>query len=427
MRKIKNFERLAITETRKVALEIIEAGLEAIDTEKIIHQSVKLEKETLTINDLQIDLKNKNLYICGIGKCAYKAAASLENILGSQIKGGIVMGVEPGSLKYLKYIQGTHPLPSETNTRGTNELLKFAKERGEKDLILTIISGGGSALLTCHNTLTCADESLLTQTMFQNGANIKEMNILRKHLSLARGGNLAATAHPAQVISLIFSDVPTNDISLIASAPTVLDTTTKQDAITIVEKYNLDRCCGLVKDLILETPKDKSLFAKTTNLLLLTNETALKAMQNTARAHGWNAEIISKEKTGEVSSVLDDIIFDLRAAVPKTVLLYGGETTMKGDLQGDGGRNQELAMRAATHIDEGELIIALASDGRDHSDIAGAIADSTVLKIIQDKQIDLRSFLKLHSASNFAQETSTDIITGDTGSNISDLIIAMKE
>ena len=221
MGKISNFESLTVTPLRKTALGIAEAGLSAIDTERVISKTVRLENEDLIVNNQKFSLEGeKRIFVVGIGKCSLETAGVIEKILGDLIIDGVVVDVDVAGnkLKKIRALQGTHPLPSEANVRAMDEVLKILQDLNEDDIVIFLISGGGSTLL-CQPSgdFSYNDEANLLKTLFKSGADIREINTVRKHLSLARGGFLAAKAYPARVISLISSDIPGDDIEFIAS------------------------------------------------------------------------------------------------------------------------------------------------------------------------------------------------------------------
>ncbi|MFZ2969583.1 MAG: DUF4147 domain-containing protein, partial [Minisyncoccia bacterium] len=188
--KIKNYKELAKTTARKIALEIAEAGLSAIDTKTVINKNIRLEKKALFIKGYRISLKDINrIFVAGIGKCAFDAAAALEKVLGDRLSGGIAIDIkEPPAFKKIRAFKGTHPLPSKDNFKASKELVKFLGELGKNDLVIFIVSGGGSTLLYLPKDKNCVEESKIVESLFKAGAPIQEINSVRKHLSLARGG-----------------------------------------------------------------------------------------------------------------------------------------------------------------------------------------------------------------------------------------------
>src|SRR3989344_2950392 len=307
MSRIKNFDEIAISPARRAALEIAEAALDAVDTRKTVKENIRFENGKLYIKNLSYSLeKTKKIAVVGIGKCAMEAASELENILGDHLYGGIVLDVYESykcTLQKIECFIGTHPLPSEKNIEATRKIVELLNALGEEDLVIFIISGGGSTLLCLpKGKAGCFDEKLIVVELMRRGANISEINTIRKHLSLARGGYLAKYAYPAQVISLIFSDVPGNDIEFVASGPTVKDTTTVSDTDTILAKYDILKSCGIEYCGLVETPKDGIYFKKVNNILFMSNIIALNAMKNKARELEFSAKIVTDKLSGEAKA-----------------------------------------------------------------------------------------------------------------------------
>lgn len=428
--KILNKEKLSESQLRKDAMTILEAGLAAIDTRQVIKNTISLESDALCIKDTMCSLAStKRVIFIGVGKCASEAAVAFEELLGDRLVGGVVLDVAISNTCKTQKIEcftGTHPLPTDQNVFVTKKIVEKLKGLSEDDLVLIFVSGGGSTLLCLpEEGATCVDESLILQALFKKGATIQEINTIRKHISLARGGHLARYAYPAQVISLIVSDVPGNDISFVASGPTVKDETTVVDASAILEKYGLSQFMGPAFQLI-ETPKDDMYFKKVWNILFISNEHALRAMTSEALTLGYDAEIRDSKVAGEARVVGDKILSELRATQGKKALLYGGETTVTISGHGKGGRNQELSLSLLSKIQQDELVISLASDGRDNSDAAGGICDMVTHEHAKQHDIDPATYLADNDSFTFFQKTGDDIQTGHTGSNVSDLILALK-
>lgn len=428
-RKIKNFDALAKTELRRIALRIAEKGLEEIDTSRAIRNGVRVKNGILFVHKKAFSLDhNKRFFFVGVGKCAVDAAIELEEMLGERLTGGIVLDVKHTTLlKKIKAFQGTHPFPTEVNISATKEIVEMLDALNEEDLVLVVVSGGGSTLLCYPDDMGCAEEANIVKTLMEKGATIQEMNVIRKHTSLARGGNLARYAYPARVISLIFSDVPGDDIQFIASGPTVRDTTTIQDAEEILSKYDILQTCGLESCGLLETPKEEIYFKRVENILFVSNQTALDAMKLEADLSRFSAKVCTSRLYGEAREVGLQILEKLRKESRHSILLFGGETTVTLRGKGVGGRNQEVALSVLPHINEGELILTLASDGRDNTDAAGAICDIITKKSAETLGLAPEKFLNESDSFHFFEQTKDGIFTGNTGSNVSDLIIAIKE
>ncbi len=430
--KIQNLEQLAVTDARRALLTIADAGLEAIDTRQVMREMLRAEGQTLAIGNERIDLtKIGRLVFVAIGKCAVDASLMVEKVLGDRLTRGIVLDVKPRPTSappsvHLHAFCGTHPLPSDENLRAAEAIVQTLTGLTERDLVIFVISGGGSTLLFLPQDKNDRSEIDIFNALTNAGATIQEMNMVRKHLSLARGGYLAKCAYPARVISLIFSDVPGNDISSIASGPTIKDTTTIEDAEKVLTKFNVRNSRDIGKAGLIETPKEDKYFARVTNVLAVSNVRALRAMCGAAEKLGFRAEIRGSDLMGEASEAGRTIAETLHAAPAKSVLLWGGETTVTVRGTGRGGRNLELVASALRFVRDGEEILSLASDGRDHGPFAGAICDTITKKVIADANIDLEQFLTDNDTYGLFEKIGNYLTTGDTGSNVSDLIIALK-
>ncbi|HEX8946762.1 MAG TPA: DUF4147 domain-containing protein, partial [Candidatus Paceibacterota bacterium] len=425
---IRNAEELGQTPLRRDALAIAEAAYAAIDTHIVLQEAVRLEGDVLTVAGNTYTLPpGKGVWVVGAGKSSIIAAASLEEILGARIAGGVIIDVADTGhrlpLKNLEGFIGTHPKPSEQNAAAAARLLEVLRPLGEDDVVIALVSGGGSTLLVHPEApVTVATEVAVFEELTAAGASIEEMNTVRKHLSKARGGGVAAAAYPAQVISLVFSDVPGNDLEFISSGPTVRDDTTVADAEAVIKKYHVQALSGMP---LLETPKEEKYFARVHNELLVTNVRALEAMKRAARARGYTPQIVTDRFSGKAHEIAAQVAAALRAAAPGTALLYGGESTVTlGIHVGRGGRNQELALAGLAHIADDELILPFSSDGHDNTDNAGALCDSMTKAHAVTYALDTSDYLDAHRSYDFFTTTGDALITGYTGANVSDLIIA---
>lgn len=428
MGKIQNFDALATTPERRAALEIVEAGLRAIDTEEVVRGAVELDGASVRIRGTDYTPeKEGKIFVAGVGKCALEAAQALEAILGDRIADGVVIDVHEGTLARMRAFAGDHPFPSERNIAATKEMVAMLEKTTERDLVVAIVSGGGSSLLCDPQDMTCEDEKRIVECLFRKGAPIEEVNTIRKHLSLATGGALAKYAYPARVVSLIFSDVPGDDVRFIASGPTVYDPTTVEDAKKVFQKYGVPAECPAGEQGLLETPKDEKYFARVTNLLVASNGTALEAMHRAAEKLGFAAEIKTTRFGGEARLVGAGIAEALKDAPPRSAWLYGGESVVVLKAPGGkGGRNLEVALSGLRFVPDGALVISLASDGHDNTEYAGAICDTIAKEKAAELGMDPREWLDRNDSFHFFERTGDYLMTGETGSNVSDLIIALK-
>ncbi|MEA1929294.1 MAG: DUF4147 domain-containing protein [Patescibacteria group bacterium] len=428
--RVNNRDDLVKTPAREVALDLVEAGLGAIDTGIAIKRAVTLDKGELKIDGRPVPLESTGrLLVVAIGKCALDAAMALEDILGDRISDGVAIDVrnDPSrTLERIRCLVGDHPYPTERNVNAAGEIIKLLEDARGADVIITVVSGGGSTLLCQPQNSTCQDERLLVEALFKAGATIQELNTIRKHLSLARGGYLARYAYPARLFGLIFSDVPGDNFEFIASGPTVLDPSTVEDALVVCKHYRLARETGFDASHLIETPKDQKYFAGVNNILLTSNRVALEAMAAKTTSLGYKVEIKNSQLTGEAGTVATNLINELHLATSKTIYLYGGETTVNVRGTGRGGRNQELVLNALPSIADDELVLAFASDGWDNSDVAGALGDLLIKRQAVEKDLALKDFLVDNNSYDFFDAAGGHLKTGRTGSNVSDLIITLK-
>ena len=417
--QIKNLKDLAITENRRLALEIAEVGFDSINTEKVILNSVKLENNILKINNESFDLsKFKRIKVVGFGKASCDGALALEKVLGNKIEEGVVIGLHKVSCDYIQTFAGTHPRPSEVNIEPGKKILEIADKSNEDDLLIAIVSGGGSALL-CSSQEECIQGQNIYDNFLKTGKTINEMNNIRKHLSVLKGGGLAKIAYPATVIGLIFSDVPGDNFNEVASGPTYKDETTVSDIQKIIDEYKLGEFN------LVETPKDDKYFQKVHNFVLVSNKTAVEAMDKKAKELGFETNIVSTELYEEVDEALKKI-FGVQK--DNTVVLAAGEpkleVTKKG---GSGGRNLFMGLRALKMklVNENSVFLPLASDGMDNSDSAGAVIDKITLEKVEKLGLNLDDYIDRFDAYPIFEKSSDMIMTGATGANVSDLMILL--
>lgn len=428
---IQNYADIATTPLRKDALAILEAGYMAIDTKEAMRRKFKKEGKVLFVGDTTYDLSSyEQVYVVAFGKCAAVASEVIEEVMGEVITDGVVIDVRSGAeFSRLQYHKGTHPFPSEANIAATRNIEVMLERATKKDLVVVVVSGGGSSLLCSPHDMTCETLTDITDSLFRAGATIDELNTVRKHTSRVQGGQLAALAHPATVISCVFSDVPGNNLSVIASGPTILDQTTKEDAARVLAKYHILESCTLPGCELVETPKDPSVFAQVYHTFVVTNDNMLSAMAKEAQERGYDTRIESTSTQGEASDV--GVRIARNASARKSCLLYGGETTVSvGSAQGKGGRNQEVALGALVYMIESldlsqKLVLGAASDGWDNGPIAGAIADGSVAADAVLSGLDPEVYLKNHDAYPFFEEIKAHIITGRTGANVADVYMSL--
>lgn len=423
---IHNFDDLALTPQRRDALAILTAGYEAINTGRILHSKIQLRGNELCLPGATVTCQSfDRIFFIGIGKCALDGAAAVEEILGDKLTGGIALDVRAGVLKRLKSYSGTHPFPSETNVSVTREIVQLLSRLTPRDLVLVLISGGGSSLLCLPHEINCETLTKITVELMRAGADINELNTVRKHLSQVQGGQLARLAYPARVISLIFSDVPGNDISFVASGPTVRDSTTVADAAAILAKYNILKICRLPDCQLLETPKAVRYFHHVTNLLMITSQDALAAMSAKASTLGYRPNILTDRLVGDAHQLA--LEWSAWLLTPGECRLAAGETTVVvNNPSGNGGRNQDFVLAALPRLPAGQVLVAAASDGWDNSPVAGAIGDVELMHYASDLGLAPIDYLRDNNSYHFFRAAGGHIITGRTGSNVSDLFIMLR-
>jgi len=417
---VSNFAQIALSAKRQAALSVVNAAFNAIDTPQVMASSLSLKGDLLRIKDREFNLARfQKTHVIAIGKAAHQAATALEKILGPRLAGGIVLGTSAAPCPGLQTFHGTHPLPSADNVQASGKIVQLAKGMTENDLVLVIVSGGGSALM-CWPPSECEQGRRLYQDFLRTGGSIVELNTVRKHLSALKGGGLAALLYPATVAGLIFSDVPGNHAHAVASGPTYRDETTIEDAGRILSRHHLS---GYE---LIETQKEARYFEKVSNIALVSNQVALQAMMAAARALQLNAHIISDSLYGSVADVAGKFFATARRARSAALFLAGGEPDVQVPARhGRGGRNQLLTLQAMKFISNDQLFISFGSDGQDNGDAAGAVADSETAGKAARLGLDIDAHLQALDSQTFFEKTGDLIITGPTGANVSDLMLLL--
>lgn len=420
---IKNYTDLAITKERAVVLDLIETAFASIQPQNVLSKNFIVNDSELTIKDKKINLKDyKRVFLVGFGKGSAGISKIIEEKLDEKLTKGFVIDTNQISFEKIDFTLGTHPLPSKENLDFTAKTIEKLSNLTEKDLILIVICGGGSVMFELPN-ITLEKLIEVNQTLLRSGATISEMNTIRKHLSKVKGGALIKLLFPAKIVSLIFSDVPGNDLSVIASGTTTMDKTTVDDAWTIYNKYEMG-ALELSENDFTKTPKDENVFSTTDNILMLSNLTALEAMKKRAKELKIDCEIYSDKFESEADLAGIALIEKTK---PHAILLIGGETTVKvANTDGIGGRNQEVVLAALYGLDEKTIIASFDSDGFDNSSFAGAIGDIHTLEKAKKLGINPHEFLQQNNSFSFFKNTQDGIITDRLPSNVSDLIIIYK-
>jgi hydroxypyruvate reductase len=434
---------------RQDALQIFEAGLQAVDPVAAINQYVTVSNNVLNIGDQQFNLKDYDrILIVGAGKAVAPMAKAMEDHLGNRIAAGVIVTKDKHglALKKIKVCEASHPVPDARGVTGTEEILALVEKAAERDLIICLISGGGSALLIAPvEGISLADKQEATRLLLACGATIHEFNTVRKHLSRAKGGRLAQRAYPAMVTSLILSDVVGDDLDVIASGPTVPDSSTFKDAEQILKGYGIweqlpanvrnhleKGSAGQIED----TPKsDHTAFENCSQVLVGTNLQALQAAAQKAQKLGYHPLILSSKVEGEArevarfyTAIAREVLSSNHPIEPPGCVLAGGETTVTISGEGRGGRNQEFALAAAMAIDGVHNVVVLSggTDGTDGpTDAAGAMASGATLARAREKNMDPKDFLQRNDSYSFFQKLDDLIMTGPTRTNVMDIYLLL--
>jgi len=426
---------------------IFDAGLKAADPGEAIRHSVTLEGKLLLVGDRHYDLGSfDRVMIVGAGKAAASMAAALEDILGPYLTEGIIT-TKYGhgcALNVVSVTEAGHPIPDDVGVRGSRRILDLLEGAVERDLVLCVISGGGSALLPLPaDGISLDDKQKTTQTLLDCGADIHQINTIRKHISGIKGGKLAMAALPATLVTLVLSDVIGDDLDVIASGPTVPDQSTFADCIKIVNHYDLEDelpppVIAYLKDGIEgkhpENPKaGDPVFEKTSVSIIGSCALSLTAAKQKAAALGYNATILSSSVEGETREVAQNhagIAREVQISgnpVPiPACMISGGETTVTIRGDGLGGRNMEFVLAAAIEIDglAGITVLSGGTDGTDGpTDAAGAIADGSTVQKARERGIDAARYLANNDSYHFFEATGALLITGPTMTNVMDLRI----
>lgn len=423
---IKNIQQLATSPLRKQGLQIAEAGFAAINTAAAVRKSFIFDAKKNKLKVLKQEfnlLKFKKIIVVGFGKAALEAVTEIQKILQNKITCGFVIDLKEGDLGNIVCRVGTHPRPTIVNVEATRELVAMLETCDKDDLVVAVVSGGGSALLCDPHDMSCEVEASIISALTVKGADIREINTVRKHISKVKGGQLSKIIYPATCVSLIFSDVPGDDLSMVASGPTVLDGTTTRDAELILKKYDALAMCGLSSCRLLETPKEHKYFEKVHNILVVSARQLLEACREEAENLGWKVKIYSTQYQGEAKNLGPQMASSVG---PKQCLLAAGESTVKITGKGKGGRNQEMALSALSGLAENQVLLCLASDGHDNTEAAGAIADTQTLA--RSRILNLKSdvYLANNDSFTFFEAVGDQVLTGLTGANVSDFVICLR-
>jgi hydroxypyruvate reductase len=431
---------------RELAWRVIRAALRAVDPAEAVRNAMHRHGEVLTIGERRYDLSRyRRVIVVGAGKAGAPMTLAAEEVLGERVHAGLV-NVKygyTGVTSRVRLREAGHPLPDESSLAGTQEMVELLAGATEDDLVIGLISGGGSALMMLPEvSISLADYQQLTEALLRSGATINEINTIRKHIEQVKGGRLAQLAAPAEVATLILSDVVGNPLDFIASGPTVPDTTTFADALDVLRRFGLlDQVPASVKEwlergrrgAVPETPKPGDpLFDNVATVVIGSLDVAAGAAMAEARALGFEPLLLTTFLEGEARDVgllgaalAKELIWRRRPIAPPACLILGGETTVTVRGQGKGGRNQEIALSAALAMAglENALIVALATDGTDGpTDAAGGMVDGRTLERAEGMGLDARRALADNDSYALLQQIGDLLVTGPTNTNVNDLL-----
>ncbi|NPB04526.1 MAG: glycerate kinase [Thermotogae bacterium] len=428
--------------TKETLIELFLRGIETVSPENLIRENLRIFGPFVKVVRFRF---RGGVHVLGSGKAAFRMAAETERTLRDRILGGVVLGPkgeETPVSKRIKFLTGTHPLPSQENLRATEEVLNYLASLSREDRFIFLLSGGTSALLEKPiPPLTLEELAVTTDLLLKSGMPIEELNVVRKHLSLVKGGRLSQITE-AKGYVLVLSDVVGDDLSSIGSGPFYPDPSTYTDAYTLLREYGLwDRVPANVRGVIEagmegQIPETlKEMPRRIRHIIIGNNRRFLLSVRDSARRMGLRVRIITDTLRGEareVAKVLHamarHVAFRREPFSPPILLLFGGETTVSVKGEGIGGRNQELALAFLLEM-EGDakiLLLSAGTDGIDGStDAAGAVVGNEDLKHMDRKE--MRKYLRRNDSYNFHRRYGTLLITGPTGTNVADVVLLYVE
>lgn len=426
---------------------IARAALAAVTPEGCLRRALRLQGERLAVAGQTYDLSLvRHLLVVGFGKASARMAAALEDILGERITAGLVVTADGYRVptRRVEVVEAAHPVPDARGLAAARRITELVSGAKEGDLVIVLISGGGSALFTLPaEGITLEDLMRTNELLLRSGAKIQELNAVRKHLSRVKGGQLARLAAPAQVLSLILSDVPGDPLDSIASGPTAPDPTTFQDAARILKRYGLwdkvplgvrARIEAGLEEKVPDTPKPGDpVFGQVQNVIVGSGRAAAEAAAEEGEKLGYRALILTTTLEGEArevakvfSALARELVRFRRPLPPPALLIAAGETTVTVRGDGSGGRNQELALAAALGIQglPGVALMSLGTDGRDGpTDAAGGLVDGDTITRLEAAGVDPEEALVQNDSYHALRAAGDLLVIGPTGTNVADLVL----
>jgi glycerate 2-kinase len=430
-------------DSRVAAEAIWQAALAAGEVGPLLRRSFQRRGDLVQVGDRAIDLSRiDRVVVLGCGKAGAAMALAVEDILGDRVGAGFVV-VKDGHLAATRTVvlaEAGHPVPDARGVQAAGRLLELASGAAADDLVIVLVSGGGSALTPAPaGDVTLAEKQTVTRSLLAAGAAIGELNTVRKHLSRFKGGQLARAAAPALVVTLVLSDVIGDPLDVIASGPTAPDPTTFTEALKIMRMRGLladapfsvrARLQAGARGEVLETPKPRDpIFGRVGHVIIGNNQLVVNAAMERARSLGYHSEVLTRELQGEARHMAQVLIERTRALEPPACLIAAGETTVTVRGQGRGGRCQEFALAAALSIegDDGLTVLAAGTDGTDGpTDAAGAVVDGSTVTRGRRAGLDMRAALDDNDAYRVLRATGDLIVTGPTNTNLLDLYLVVR-
>ncbi len=431
------------SKAKEIALNVIEHAIRRADPYEMVMDSVKLKDSKIIVEGREFEAEN--VYVVAIGKASCPMAKAIEDILGERIKEGVAVTKYGYSmpLSRIDVIEAGHPIPDENSVRGAERGIEIAKKVGKEDLLIVLVSGGGSALFVMpEDGISLEDKVRTNELLLKSGAKIHEINTVRKHISKVKGGKFVKNVR-GTVVSLIVSDVVGDDLEVIASGITVRDPTTFEDAYRILRLRGIwDRIPDSVRrhiELGMKGKREETLkedLSNVHNFLICGMGKVCEFAMEKAKEMGYPAHVITSTLEGEakhagtvIASIVQEIWRNGRPFERPVVLIFGGETTVtiSGEA-GKGGPNQELALSSAKKIAglRGCCIASVDTDGTDGpTDAAGGIVDSYTAEVLESRGIDLDEYLAKHDAYEALKIANGLVITGATRTNVNSIVVAV--
>jgi glycerate 2-kinase len=435
---------------REQAKELFRAAVDRVNPYEAVRRFVRLEGTKLILGSgnqktITLDLDRfRRIFLVGGGKATAPMARAMEDLIGERVNGGIIV-VKYGfsdNLSFTEIVEAGHPLPDLNGVTGTRKIIDLLEKLGEKDLLFSLISGGGSALLPQPaNHISLAEKQALTKDLLECGASIDEINTVRKHISSSKGGQMARAAFPATTVNLMLSDVVGDKTDVIASGPFVPDLSSFEDAVEILEKYKLKDLPESIRAYIKsgvargvpETPKvGDPIFDRVFNFIIGSNLLALEAAREAAQGMGYYSLVLSSSVEGETKDVAlvhaaigREILTTGNPVSPPACIISGGETTVTIRGTGLGGRNQEFCLAAAIAIKDLPPRMVILSGGTDGNDgptpAAGAVIDPLTLMKGEEMGMNASDYLANNDAFHYLKKIDQLLITGPTKTNVMDV------